>query len=196
VEDVGALLLEGGVADCQHLVDQEDVGIGLDHHREAEPHEHPGGVILQLQVDEVVQFGEVDHGVEPARRLLPREAHHHPVQLHVLARGQLHVEADAELDEGGQGARHPHPPAVGPVDPGKDLQQRRLARAVAADDAEELALADVEGDPVERLQLADVAPDRRVEGPLFQRVDLLPRQAKGLLQVPHLDRERRLRAAG
>ena len=41
VEDVGALLLEGGIADREHLVDQEDVGVGLDHHREREPHGHP-----------------------------------------------------------------------------------------------------------------------------------------------------------
>src|SRR5262249_57420494 len=41
-------------------------------------------------------------------------------------------------------------------DPREDLQQRRLARAVAADDAENLALLDVERDVPERPDLLDV----------------------------------------
>ena len=40
VEDVEALLLKGGVADGEHLVDQQDVGVDLDRHREREPHVH------------------------------------------------------------------------------------------------------------------------------------------------------------
>ena len=70
VEDVRALLLEGGVADREHLVDQQDVGVGLDHHREGEPDQHPRGVVLQLQVDELLELGELDHRVEAA--LAPR----------------------------------------------------------------------------------------------------------------------------
>ena len=69
------------------------------------------------------------------------EAHHHAVEDDVLARGQLGVEADAELDEGRQPTGHPDRPGVGSVDAGEDLQQGALAGAVAADDAEELALA-------------------------------------------------------
>ena len=40
VEDVKALLLERRVADCQHLVDQQDVGLDLDRHREGETDVH------------------------------------------------------------------------------------------------------------------------------------------------------------
>ncbi len=64
-EDVRALLLEGGVADGQHLVDQQDVGVGLDHHREGEADQHPRGVVLQLQVDELLELGELEHRVQP-----------------------------------------------------------------------------------------------------------------------------------
>ena len=46
---------------------------------------------------------------------------------------------------------------VGAVDPGEALQQRALARAVAADDAEELALADSKRDVVDRAQLVVAA---------------------------------------
>ena len=60
-EGVGALLLEGGVADREHLVDQQDVGVDLEHQREGEPDQHPRGVVLQLQVGEFLEFGELDH---------------------------------------------------------------------------------------------------------------------------------------
>ncbi len=49
-----ALLLEGGVADGEHLVDQQDLRIDLDRDREREPHEHPGRVVLELQVQELL----------------------------------------------------------------------------------------------------------------------------------------------
>ena len=71
-EDVGALLLERRVSDGEHLVDQQDLGLRLDHHREREPHHHPRGIVLQLQVGELLELGEIEHRVEPARRLPPR----------------------------------------------------------------------------------------------------------------------------
>ncbi len=191
VEGVGALLLEGGVPDRQHLVDQQHVGVGLQHRREGEPDQHPRGVVLQFQFDELLEFGELDHRVEPAARLLRRQAHHHAVEDHVFARRQVHVEADSELDEGGQGAGHADRPGVRPVDARQQLQQGALAGAVAADDREELALADVEGDAVERPQLAHLAGGEGVQHPLLQRVDLVGRDAERLLEVAGLDRERR-----
>ena len=41
LELVEALLLERRVADREHLVDQQDVGVDLDHHAEGEPDQHP-----------------------------------------------------------------------------------------------------------------------------------------------------------
>ena len=64
LELVVALLLEGGVADGEDLVDQQDLGVDVDHHREGEPHEHARGVVLDLHLDEVAELGEVDHAVE------------------------------------------------------------------------------------------------------------------------------------
>ena len=65
-ELVEALLLERRVADREHLVDQQDVGVDLDHHREREPDQHPDRVVLELEVDELAELGEVDDGVERA----------------------------------------------------------------------------------------------------------------------------------
>ncbi len=67
VELVEALLLEGGVADGEHLVDQQDLGVDLDRDREREAHVHAGGVVLQPQVEEVLELGEGDDRRRSAR---------------------------------------------------------------------------------------------------------------------------------
>ena len=66
-ELVEALVGEALVADRQHLVDQEHVGIDVDRHREAQPHVHAGRVGLHRRVDEVLHLGELDDLVEAAR---------------------------------------------------------------------------------------------------------------------------------
>ena len=72
VEDVEALLLEGGVADGEHLVDQQDVGVDLDRDRERQADVHARGVVLELEVLELAQLGEVDHRL--VRACAPLEA--------------------------------------------------------------------------------------------------------------------------
>ena len=81
-------------------------------------------------------------------------------------------------------------PRVGPVDAGEDLQQGALAGAVAADDPEELALADVEGDAVERPQLAVLAGGEGPDDALLERVDPVGRDPERLVEVLDLDRQR------
>ena len=61
-----ALLLEGGIADREHLVDQQDLGFNLDRGGKGQAHEHSRGVVLELEVDELLEFGKRDHGVETA----------------------------------------------------------------------------------------------------------------------------------
>ncbi len=109
VELLEALLLERGVADRQHLVDQQHVGVDLDRDREGEPHRHPRRVVLELEVEELLELGERDDVVEARLGLVAREAEHHRVDQHVVARGQVGVEADAELDERRQPAERPRP---------------------------------------------------------------------------------------
>ena len=147
VEDVGALLLEGGVADREDLVDQEDLGVGLDHHREGEPDQHPRRVVLQLHVDEFLQLGELEHGLRggPAHRAVAR-----PIITPFSSTFSRAVSSGLKPTPSSmKGARRPAirtRPGIGRVDAGEDLQQRALARAVASDNPEELAAADLEGD--------------------------------------------------
>ena len=147
---VDAALLERLVADGQHLVDQQHLGIHVDGHREAQPHEHARAVELHLVVHELLELGEAHDVVVYAVRVPFRETEERGVEVDVLAAGELGVEAGAQLQQ------RRHPPAEadrarrGPQDPGDALQQGRLARAVVADQADRRALLDREGDVAER----------------------------------------------
>jgi hypothetical protein len=63
-ELVEALVREALVADREHLVDQQHVGIDVNGDGEPEPHVHAGRVGLDRRVDELAQLGEVDDLVE------------------------------------------------------------------------------------------------------------------------------------
>ena len=63
-ELVEALVREALVADREHFVDQQHVGIDVDRDGEAQPHVHAGRVGLDRRVDELAQLGEVDDLVE------------------------------------------------------------------------------------------------------------------------------------
>jgi hypothetical protein len=69
-ELVEALLLERGVADREHLVDEEDLGIDLDSSSERETDVHTGGVVLELEIDELLELGEREDVIEPTGGLL------------------------------------------------------------------------------------------------------------------------------
>jgi hypothetical protein len=183
VEDVEALLLERGVADREDLVDEEHVGVDLDHHAEREPDLHARAVVLELEVGELLELGEGDDVVDAPARLTRREAEHDAVEDDVVGGGEVGVEADAELDEGRQPAPDRDRPAVDRVDARQALQQRALARAVASDDPEELALLDLEGDVAQRDEVLGVPAAQRVQRALLERVDALRGHAEALADV-------------
>ena len=56
-----------GVADREHFVDQHDVGLGLDHHREGQADHHSRRIVLDLQFGELLEPGEFDHRLDPPR---------------------------------------------------------------------------------------------------------------------------------
>src|SRR5579875_710722 len=149
LEALQALALEGLVANRQHLVNEQDVGLHVDRYREAEAHVHARGVVLHGLVDELAYAGEVHDIVESLLELLLLQAEDRPVQKDVLATGQLGVEACAELEQGGHLASHGHRPFVRAEDAGYALQHGGLARAVLADEARGRPLGNLEGDVAE-----------------------------------------------
>ena len=180
IELVEALLLEGGVAHRKDLVDDQHLGLDLDRDREPEPYAHARRVVLQLQVHELLELGERDDLVEASARLAPRQAEHDRVDQHVVASGQLGVEADAQLDERGQPPAHADLAGIDRVDAGEALEQRALAAAVAPHDAEELAALDLEAHVLEGRELVGRPRRERMQHALLQRRVALVREDEGL----------------
>ena len=147
-DEAHALLLEGGVADRQDLVDDQDVGVDMGADREGEARIHAAGIGLDRLVDEVADAGEGLDVVEARVDLVLRQPEERGGEVHVLAAGEFRVEACAELQQGA----NPAPDVDVPVEGGacrQQLQQRRLAGAVAADDADGFLTGDREGHVLE-----------------------------------------------
>jgi hypothetical protein len=186
-----ALRGERLVSHGQGLVDQEDVGIEVNGHREPQAHEHARRVGSRRLIDELPDVGELDDLVEAIQHLVARQAEQHAADRDVLAAGELRVKAGAQLDEGGHPARDADGPGVGPINPGDEPEQGALPGAVLTDDAEGLSPRDREVDAVERLEavVAQQPPapesvdDRGLQRPLPP-----PRaQAEPLAHAPELD---------
>jgi hypothetical protein len=126
------LTWNGQVADGQHLVDEQDLRLGVHRHREPEPDAHPRGVELDRGVEEVLDAGEGDDRVHLPVDLGPRHPEDRAVDEDVLPAAQLGVEADADRDQRRDAPAHPHLPLGRGRDAAQHLQQGRLARAVAA----------------------------------------------------------------
>jgi len=75
---LAAPALELGIADREGLVDQQDIGLDIDGHRETQTGVHARGVGLHLVVDERLQAGEGGDLVEPAGDSLPGKAEARP----------------------------------------------------------------------------------------------------------------------
>ena len=97
--------LELGVADGEHLVDEQDLGLEVRGDRERESHVHPARVALHRRVEE--------RRSTPANSTISSKlacdlAAPHPedraVQVDVLAAGQLGVEAGADLEQAADAA--------------------------------------------------------------------------------------------
>ena len=169
-DGVEALPLEALVTDGERLVDENHLGVEVDRDRESEPHVHAGRVGPHGHVDEPLQLGEGDDVVEAAGDEVAGDAVERGVQEDVLAAGEIGAEAGAELEQrrdapaGGDGA------FVRFEDAGDDLEERALAAAVRADQAEGLAAGDLQGHVAQGPEgLAGLARAAdRAQGPFFQ----------------------------
>ena len=135
-----AAALELGVTDREHLVDEQDLRLEVRRDREGEPHVHPARVALHRRVDELLDARELDDLVELRCDLAPLHPEDRAVQVDVLAAGQLRVEAGPDLEQAADAAADRGAALGRRRDPREDLEQRRLAGAVPADEADDLAL--------------------------------------------------------
>ena len=98
-ELVEALVREALVADREHFVDEQDIGIDVNRHGKPEPHVHAGRVRLDRRVDEFLQLGELDDLVEPPGDFALGQAEHDAVDEDVLAARDFRMKSGAQLDE-------------------------------------------------------------------------------------------------
>ena len=86
---VVALPLKTDVAHREHLVDQENLGLGVHRHREREAQLHTRAVGTQRRIDEVRDLGKSDDVVQSIDGFTTGEAGDDAVDDRVLAAGQL-----------------------------------------------------------------------------------------------------------
>ena len=186
-EHVEALLLECRISDRENLVDQQDVCVDLNRYREGQPDVHARGVVLELQVLELAQFSEVDHRVVAGPSSRGERPSMIALMHHVVPRGQIDVEANAELDERRQPAviRSVH---VDAVDARRCTSAACSCRCRCARDAEELPLRDLKRDVAGPTGTSVVHAAHGMQSALLERLHALLWQSKRLADRIDYDR--------
>src|SRR4051794_36356056 len=94
-----ALLLESGVPDREHLIDEEDFRLQMRGHRKGEAHEHSTRVALDRRIEKRADLGEINDLVELPENLVAPHAEDRPIEEDILAPGELGMKAGADLEE-------------------------------------------------------------------------------------------------
>ena len=134
-----ALGLEADVADTQHLVDEQHVGIQVRGDRESKARLHPRAVPFYRRVDERRHPGEVNNLIQTRRDLALFHTHDRALQVHVLATGEIRMETRGDFDQRADATVHVTGAARRPQDSRQELQRGRFTCAVWSDDSEGLA---------------------------------------------------------
>jgi hypothetical protein len=101
-----ALLLKASVADGQHFVDQNDVGIFRGGTGEREPQEHAGRVRAHRAIEELTELRELFYGALASRRIFGVARDQTMIEAGVFAPRELGKEAAAEIEQRGDAAVH------------------------------------------------------------------------------------------
>src|SRR5579885_2869087 len=144
-----AFFLEVDVADGEDFIDEEDFGFEVSGDGESETDVHAGGVVLDGGIDELFEFGEGDDFVELGGDFAAGHAEDGAGEEGVFAAGEFRMEACADFEEGADAAADFGESGGGAGDAGKDFEEGGFAGAVASDQAEDFAFADLERDVAE-----------------------------------------------
>ncbi|HVB58285.1 MAG TPA: hypothetical protein VNE63_17900 [Candidatus Acidoferrales bacterium] len=140
-----AFFLEGGVADGEDFVDEEDFRFEVRGDSEGQAHAHAAAVMLKGRVDEALDFGKGDNLVEFADDFGFAHAEDGAAEENVFAAGKLRMKAGADFEKAGDAAVEFGVSDGGPRDAREQFEQRGFARAVSADQADDFALFHLEG---------------------------------------------------
>ncbi len=145
-----ALALKSEIADGQDFIDDQHVWFEVGRHAEGQARVHTCRVPAHGRVDETVDFGEGDDLVKFAGDLGAPHAENGAIEINVFTACQLRMKAAPNFEKCADVTVH-FGAAFGRFgDARQDLQQRALAGAVEADNAQQLALAQLERDIAQR----------------------------------------------
>ncbi len=138
------------ISRAQALVEQQDFGVEGRRNGEAEAHHHACRIGPHRQREIFAQLAERFDFAGLARDFRARHAQKQAAGDNVLRSGIVDVEPGRRGEQRRDVPVNDDAAAGGGVDAGKHPQQRRLARAVVADEPDPVALFDVKIDAVER----------------------------------------------
>src|ERR1700716_1066229 len=138
--------LEGDITDGEDLIDEQDVRLDMDCHREPQSHVHTGRIELHRCVDELFQLGKSDDVVEAGFNLGLLQSEEHPIDEDVLSPRHFLMKSDANAQQGRDAAAHSYRACRRLAHSGQEAQERALSGAVPSDQADRLALVDREID--------------------------------------------------
>src|ERR1700741_3422953 len=144
-----ALFLEIDVANSKNFIYEKDFRLEMGGDGESEAHIHPAGIMLHGCIDEFFKFGESDNFIKFAPDLIFAHAQDGPAQVCVFAAGQLGVKARANFEEATNASANLRPSGGRFRNAREDFQQCSFAGAIAADEAEDFAFADLEEEVVQ-----------------------------------------------
>ena len=151
-----AAVTEGSVANRESFVDQEHLGIHVDGDREGEPYDHAARVRFHRPLNEIADAGEVFDRLVTAIDFAFRKAEDGGVEIDVVAAGEFGVEARAQFEQGGDASVDGDGAGGGLHNAGDELQGGAFAGAVFADDAENFAAFNSEGQIADGVEVAMV----------------------------------------
>src|SRR5512147_787945 len=94
-----ALLLKSRIADCQNLVDNQNLRLEMGRYSKSQAHIHTGRIPLYRRIQELGDLCEIHNLIElplDFRSLHPKDC---AVQINVLTPGKLRMEPCSDLQE-------------------------------------------------------------------------------------------------
>ena len=126
-----AFLLEHKVANGQHFVTNQNVGLYFSGNGKAQTSDHAAGKVFDRNIHKIFQLRKFNDAVKMLHHIVPVVAKHRAVQENVFPRGQIHVKTGAQLDHGGNFTVDGNAAAGGVHHAGNHFQHGAFAAAVA-----------------------------------------------------------------
>ena len=139
-----AFFLEGGVADGENLVHDEDFGFEVGGDGKGETHLHPRGVVFELGIEEALDFGESNDFIELAVYFGFAHTENSAAHVNIFAAGELGVKAGADFEQGSYAAEYSRAAFGRFRDARENFEKRALSRAILADNADDLSVIHIE----------------------------------------------------